>query len=193
MTGERPFSAFFCQVSPSLGWGRPMSERKRQLSLCVSVLGKTSPMLFLKSDHQNVFHVIIVERRRLFPPLMLHCLRPAASRRIGSCCSPGNKKILAHFYSNKNIRTIPDEWGAGGVERGWVAGAWICLLDDRRTRDVSSIQQQCGVCYWCGDKTRKARGATPSGMKAFLSFGQAPGVGCYFSVASLSRCWLVFI
>lgn len=121
-------------------------KKATTVSLC-ECFRKTSRLLFLKSDHQNVFHVIIVERRRLFP-LMLHCLRrPVASRRIGSC-SPAKKKILAHFYSNKNIHTIPDEWDdGGGVERReghknrrkLVLGFVFWTTDERR--DVSSIQQ----------------------------------------------------
>lgn len=171
-------------------------KKATTVSLC-ECFRKNFPNAFFEVRSSKCFPCYYSRATKTFPPTnMLHCVRPVACRRLVSAAAARReRRKSSHTSIQTKIFAQSLMSGAREVLRGgrWLAGAWICLLDDRRTRDVSSIQQ-CGVCYWwCGDKTRKARGATPSGMKAFLSFGQAPGVGCYFSVASLSCCWLVFI
>lgn len=145
--------------------GRPKeSDNSLLVSLCVNVSGKTFlqlPPVFLKSDHQNVFHVIIVDAKTFPTHASLPPQRPfrilRTSLGIPTSEEGARKRKLAHFYSNKNIHTIRStktgklvlsDLSFGRLGRRQAAGEMFLF-----STDSDSIASSVA----CGDKTRKAR------------------------------------
>lgn len=98
---------------------------------CVSVSRKLLSF-HLKSDHQNVFHVIIVEKT-----LPLHASLPPRSLPAADDDDDDEQFLPfsrrkkegkpAHFYSNKNIHTILANGRKTGVRKHF---AWTCLWSE---------------------------------------------------------------